>query len=65
MWNMTFIMDTNVLHNHPDIVILNEDKKEAQIIDIVVPLDHNINQKTAEILVTTMILTLPSLNLIK
>ena len=48
MWDLPMITDTHTPANRPDIVIHDRTKKEALLIDISVPVDTNIVQKTAE-----------------
>lgn len=43
-WDKTIITDKQVLHNRPDILLIQKLKKEAQIIDITIPNDHNIGE---------------------
>ena len=47
-WDKPVLTDRTVDHNRPDILLIDKKKKEGVIIDIAVPLSHNIKQKEIE-----------------
>lgn len=46
-WNTQIQTDRSVVHNKPDIVWIDKNEKKAYLIDVAVPLDHNV-VKTAK-----------------
>lgn len=47
-WDHPLITDRSILHNRPDIVILDKKEKTATIIDITVPADDNAEKAYTE-----------------
>ena len=48
LWDLPFETDKHLLHNRPDIVLMNYMEQTGLIIDIVVPRDENIQDKELE-----------------
>jgi hypothetical protein len=40
-FDRTVLTDIHIKHNRPDIIILNEQQKQAYLLDIAVPNSHN------------------------
>ncbi|KAL1446836.1 hypothetical protein WDU94_012201 [Cyamophila willieti] len=47
-WDRPILSDRSIAHNRPDIIMINKREKYAYIIDIAVPLTHNITKTEAE-----------------
>ncbi len=47
-WNRSILTDRSVLSNKPDIVWHDKKKKKVYLIDVAVPLAHNISKKRSE-----------------
>ena len=45
LWNFSIQTDHTILHNKPDIVIIDKVKNEATIIDVAIPNDQNLARK--------------------
>jgi hypothetical protein len=43
-FDRTVLTDIHIQHNRPDIIILNNQQKQAYLLDIAVPNSHNITQ---------------------
>ena len=48
MWDMSITTDKKVLHNKPDIIIHDRNKRTCIICDVAVPVCYNVVSKTAE-----------------
>jgi len=48
LWDMPVVTDRTVEANRPDILLINHQMKQAQVIDVAVPLDENLNKTVAE-----------------
>ena len=47
-WDMKVRTDTHTRYNKPDIIVHDKKSRTCQIIDVAIPLDQNVNNKTAE-----------------
>ncbi|KAL1447249.1 hypothetical protein WDU94_007620 [Cyamophila willieti] len=47
-WDRTILTDKTVAHNKPDIVYINKQENNAIIIDVAVPLTHNVQKTETE-----------------
>ena len=47
-WDMKVWTDTHTRYNKPDIIVHDKKSWTCQIIDVAIPLDQNMNNKTAE-----------------
>ncbi|KAL1454809.1 hypothetical protein WDU94_008943 [Cyamophila willieti] len=47
-WDVPILTDRSIAHNRPDIIVIDKRNKSATIIDIAIPLTHNINKTEQE-----------------
>ena len=55
LWNQAVHTDTEVTANRPDIIIRNKKEKTCTLIDVAIPVDRNVVQKEAEIVVVVLV----------
>ena len=48
IWDMKVRTGTHTKHNKPDIIVHDKSSRTCQIIDVAIPLDKNVNDKSAE-----------------
>ena len=48
LWDFPIQTDKEIIHNRPDIIVINKLNKTAQIIDIAIPSDYNVVRKRNE-----------------
>jgi hypothetical protein len=48
LWDWNVQTDKVIEHRRPDIILVNKEEKTCQIIDVAIPVDHNIRKKTKE-----------------
>ncbi|KAL1448104.1 hypothetical protein WDU94_000023 [Cyamophila willieti] len=47
-WNLPVQTEINVIHNRPDILVVNKKEKTASIVDVTIPLDENLSKAYTE-----------------
>ena len=47
-WDKTIVTDATVIHNRPDITVINKANKTVSLIDVSIPSNHNIERKYTE-----------------